>query len=133
MSEIEQLVGRFFAAFGTPEAQRGDLSVLRELFAPQALIVKRADAAPEFFSLDAFIAPRAELLRSGRLRQFREWEIEHATEIFGDIAQRRSHYAKAGTLDGAQFEAKGVKLLQLVRRHDGWRLSALCWQDEAAR
>lgn len=129
-SQIEALIARFFAAFGTPRAHAGDLGALRELFVPEALIVKWGATGPEFMALEAFLAPREALFRSGRLREFREWELDHATELFSDIAQRRSRYAKSWTVDGQRFEEQGVKLLQLVRTRDGWRLSSLCWQDD---
>lgn len=129
--QIDALVTRFFSAFTSENAERDGLALLRELFVPQASIIKYAANVPEYYTLDAFIAPRAELLRNGRLRDFREWELTQQTQIFANVAQRCSTYAKSGTLDGQAFSARGVKLLQLVRAHDGWRLSSLVWEDEA--
>ena len=33
-------------------------------------------------------------------------------------------------LDGVAFSARGVKTLQFVRTADGWRISAVAWEDE---
>ena len=128
--EIDELVGRFFAAFTTEQALRDGLGILRELFIAEALIVKLGDQGPEMYKLEQFIAPRAVLLASGKLRDFVEQELSEQTQIFGRIAQRRSLYRKSGLLAGKAFETRGVKLLQLVRTEQGWRLSSLSWQDD---
>ena len=77
-----------------------------------------------------FIAPREKLLNSGSLVDFEEREIRETTRIFGDVAQRFSHYRKSGVLDGTPFETHGMKSLQFVRTQDGWRISSLIWDDE---
>jgi hypothetical protein len=129
--EIDALSARFFAAFSVEGALRDGLGVLRELFVAQARIVRAGELGLEFYDLEQFIAPRAELLASGRLQDFVEHELNHRCEIFGNIAQRCSHYAKSGVLDGQAFQGRGVKLMQLVKTSRGWQLSALSWRDEA--
>jgi hypothetical protein len=70
------------------------------------------------------------LLAGGSLLAFVERELSERTEIFGSIALRSSTYTKSGVLDGTPFEGRGVKLMQLAKTADGWRLSALSWEDE---
>jgi len=127
---IDALVAAFFGAFSVEHAQRDGLGVLRALFIPEAVIVKAGGVAPEVWSVDQFIAPRARLLAGGALVGFVERELSERTEIFGNIALRSSTYAKSGVLDGTAFAGRGVKLMQLVKTAAGWRLSALSWQDE---
>jgi hypothetical protein len=128
--QIDGLIARFFSAFTTEHARRDGLALLRELFVSDAVIVKYAAQQAQRYTLDEFIAPRAELLRDGRLRDFSESELGQHTEIFANVAQRRSSYAKSGVLDGQAFQAQGVKLMQLMRMPDGWRLTSLLWEDE---
>jgi hypothetical protein len=33
-------------------------------------------------------------------------------------------------LYGEAFNARGVKVLQLIKTADGWRISAVAWEDE---
>ena len=94
--------------------------------------VRVADALGTIATTDVhgFIAPRAELLAGGRLKNFEEHETESRTEIRGAIAQRWLRYAKRGTLDGVAFEGGGTKALQFVRSVHGWKIASLMWTDE---
>ncbi|HKO94917.1 MAG TPA: DUF4440 domain-containing protein [Polyangiaceae bacterium] len=127
---IDALVTAFFGAFSVEHARRDGLAELRELFIPEAVIVKGGGAAPEVWSLAQFIEPRARLLAGGSLVAFVERELSERTEIFGSIALRSSTYTKSGVLDGTAFEGRGVKLMQLVKTPASWRVSALSWEDE---
>lgn len=126
---IAELVETFFAAFASGPDVLTRLAALRELFLPQAVIV-RAAGEPVVYDVDGFIAPRAELLTGGRLTGFREWEVDGRTDRFGDVAGHVSTYAKEGVLDGQPFTGRGFKTLQLVRWDGRWRISALAWDDE---
>lgn len=85
---------------------------------------------PTVYNVDSFIQPRLGLLSSGDLQEFREWEVHGTTQIFGDIAQYFCTYAKSWVQEGQTLEAGGMKTIQLVRTRDGWRISALAWDDE---
>ena len=128
---IDRIVSKFYASFASPRHGFVDLTELRGLFHDGAGIVKVADGAPVVYSVESFIAPREELLNSGRLLGFLEEEVSAETQLFGDIAQRWSLYRKSGTLDGAPYSGCGRKSIQLVRSPDGWRISAISWCDSA--
>ncbi len=106
------------------------LDALREVFLPQAVIVKTCGGEPEVYAVNSFIAPRQALLSGGRLTGFSEWELTGRTEVFGDIAQHFCSYAKEGVQDGVPFTGRGMKTLQFVRTSAGWRISAAAWDDE---
>ena len=127
---IEAVVRTFFAAFVSGPECEARMDGLRDLFLPEAVIVRTCGPAPAVYDVDGFIAPRKALLTSGALQDFREWEESGRTEVFGDIAQRISVYAKAGVQDGTPFSARGMKVLQFVRTGAGWRISAAAWDDE---
>ena len=128
-AEIDLVVGTFFAAFTTGPEVDARLEALRQLFLPQAVILRCLGLEPDVYDVDGFIAPRRALLTDGSLEEFREWEVSGRTEISGGIAQRFSSYAKAGVQDGRSFSARGTKTLQLVRTSAGWRISAVAWTD----
>ncbi|MEU4159177.1 DUF4440 domain-containing protein [Actinoplanes sp. NPDC026670] len=127
---IADIVRTFFAAFTSGTECAARLDGLRQLFLPEAVIVRTCGGEPVVYGVDGFIAPRRELLTNGTLTDFREWEESGRTEIFGDIAQRFSVYAKAGVQDEASFTGRGMKTLQFVRTSAGWRISAVAWDDE---
>ncbi|GAA1594707.1 DUF4440 domain-containing protein [Actinoplanes couchii] len=126
LAAIDDLVHTFFAAF----VSGGDSTAsLHRVLLPEALII-RAGGEPAIYGVDSFIAPRRELLTGGRLTGFREWEVSARTEIFGDIAQRASRYAKSGVLDGTAFTGEGSKIFHFLRTPTGWRISAVSWHDD---
>lgn len=127
---IAGIVATFFDAFTSGPDSAARLDALRGLFLPGAVIVRTCGLEPVLYDLDAFIAPRAELLSGGTVSAFREWWTGGRTEVFGDIAQHLCTYEKEGVHDGAPFSGRGMKTLQLVRTADGWRISAAAWDDE---
>lgn len=129
-AEIAGIVRTFFAAFVSGAECAGRLDALRQVFLPEAVIIRTCGGEPTVYGVDSFIAPRQELLSGGSLTAFREWELSGHTEVFGDIAQHFCGYAKAGVQDGTPFTVRGMKTLQFVRTSAGWRISAAAWDDE---
>jgi hypothetical protein len=127
---IAGIVRTFFAAFTSGADGEARLEALKQVFLPEAVIVRAGGGAPAVYGVDDFIEPRRVLLTSGVLTEFREWEVSGRTEVFGDIAQHFCGYAKAGVRDGVSFAGRGMKSLQFVRMPDGWRISAVAWDDE---
>ena len=127
---ISDMVRVFFAAFVSGPDAALRLGALRELFLPQAVIIRAGDGEPAVYDIDSFVRPRQELLSSGRLTDFSEWEVSGRSELFGDMAQHCCSYAKSGRQDGVPFTARGIKIFQFIRTSSGWRISAAAWEDE---
>ncbi|WP_374351465.1 hypothetical protein [Chitinimonas sp.] len=127
---IEALVARFLQAFSqTPDAPV-DLGILHSLCLPQALMVKCVGAERQVYDLASFIAPREALLNGGGISGFREYPLEGRTDVFGQIAQHLCSYEKSWLAGGQARQGRGVKTFQLVRMNDGWKISAMAWDDE---
>lgn len=129
---IADLVRTFFAAFVSGADSAARLDALREAFLPQAVITRTCGGEPAVYDVEAFIGPRRDLLSSGRLTGFREWELSGRSDLFGDIAQHFCGYAKSGVQDGTPFTGRGMKSFQFVRTPAGWRISAVAWDDARA-
>jgi RimJ/RimL family protein N-acetyltransferase len=131
-AQIGALTTRFLAAFTNRDDAIPTLAALPHHFMRDA-VIRVADALGTVTTTDVngFIAPRAELLLRGRLRDFEEHETEQHTDVQGAIAQRRLRYARRGTLDGTPFEGGGTKMLQFVRGTRGWKIASLLWTDDA--
>jgi hypothetical protein len=127
---IADLIRTFFAAFSSGADCTTRLDALREVFLPEAVIVRTCGGEPTAYGVDSFIAPRQALLTGGALSDFRECELSGHTDVFGDIAQHFCSYAKQGAQDGTPFTGRGMKSLQFVRTSAGWRISAVAWDDE---
>jgi hypothetical protein len=129
-SELARLTAEFLAAVSFTAGQRPAYDRIRELFIPEGLLIRNSGTAPEVTTVDEFIAPRLATVESGALSEFYEGERSEITEVFGNVAQRTSAYEKRGVLDGEVFAARGVIFTQFVRTPDGWRMSAMAWDDE---
>lgn len=131
-AQVDALTRRFLAAFTNRDGAIPTLPALPHYFMLDAT-VRVADALGTVTTtgLHGFIAPRAELLASGRLRDFEEHETESRTELHGAIAQRWLRYAKRGTLDGVPFAGAGTKSLQFVRTERDWKIASLVWTDDS--
>lgn len=127
---IDRLVGAFFALFSNRGGATPNLRAIFDLCLPQAVICKCVSSTPEVASLESFIAPREVLLSDGTLTEFHEYETAQRTRIVGNIAQRACTYEKAGVLRGTPFRARGVKVFQFIKGTQGWRISAVAWDDE---
>jgi RimJ/RimL family protein N-acetyltransferase len=130
-TQIDALTHRFLSAFTNRDGTIPTLAALPHYFMADAT-VRTADVLGTVTStgIHGFIAPRAELLASGRLAGFEEHETSSRTEIEGAIAQRWLRYVKRGTLDGVAFEGSGTKALQFVRTARDWKIASLAWTDD---
>ncbi|MCZ2134090.1 MAG: hypothetical protein LC098_01450 [Burkholderiales bacterium] len=128
---IDEIIRQFFAVFDNRDGRRAALQDFTQLFAPGAIIASHSASRVARESPEAFVAPRLELLASGRLANFHEWETSHRTETVGSLAVRRSRYAKRGQMDGEPYVGEGTKHFQLARLDQGWQIVAMCWIDDA--
>jgi hypothetical protein len=127
---LQSLIGEFFAAVSFPQGGAPQYDRIRDVFIPEGLLIKNSGETPEISSLDAFIAPRQELVDTGRLTAFDEVEVAARTEAFGNVAHRLSTYEKRGVQDGVAFSAIGIITTQFIATPAGWRITAMAWDDE---
>jgi hypothetical protein len=128
--ELDALATAFFEAVSFEPGGAPPYQNIHGLFIAAGLLIKNTASTPEISTVTQFIAPRQALVDNGALTRFKEWELSETTQIFGNIAQRYSAYGKAGTQDGKAFEARGVISTQFIRTPQGWKMSAMAWDDE---
>lgn len=129
-SATSSLLAAFFAAVSFDEGAEPAYDGLHALFVERGLLVRAATGVPEAAGVREFIEPRRALVRSGRLKRFREWEISAREQAFGNVAHRFSVYGKSALLDGVATEARGMISTQFVRGPQGWRITVMAWDDE---
>ena len=126
--EIDEVVAAFFAAFDNRE-RTPTLDEVVSVFTDDASLTAVGPDGAKTCSPHEFAEPRVRMLTDGTLTDFHEWETESDTAVTGDIASRRSRYAKEGA---AGYGGGGTKYIHL-RRDDGrWRISSVLWQDDPA-
>ncbi|MEO8389706.1 MAG: hypothetical protein ABI893_08935 [Polaromonas sp.] len=129
-NELDALALAFFRAVSFEPGDVPPYGDIHGLFIATGLLIKNTGATPEVSSVPEFIAPRQAMVDGGNLTRFREWELSEATQVFGNIAHRYSAYGKAGTMNGEAFEARGMISTQFVKTPEGWKMSAMAWDDE---
>lgn len=129
-SNIDGLIQDFFNIFTNKEGRIPDWTTLYACCLPETLIIKKCVNAFESYDLDSFMKPRKSLLTDGDLIDFHEWETKEETKIMGEIAQRSSTYNKEGVLNGESFSQSGIKLFQLLKTEQGWKIASVIWQDD---
>jgi len=127
--DIDDLVARFYAAFDNREGRAIDVLGLREMFLPDARVTRVLPGQIDSWSVDEFIAPRAAMLTDGTLSDFHEWEVEAATTLCSNIAERRSRYRKSGRLRGEPYAGEGKKFILLCHVEGRCRIASVLWED----
>jgi ribose 5-phosphate isomerase B len=128
-SAIDRLVRKFFAAFDNRAGAIVDLNALREMFVPEAVVVRNSSAGADVMSVSRFLEPRQVILRDGSLVDFHEWEVDASTYVSDGIACRTLQYEKEGSLNGVPFHGRGTKSMHFVRIDGQWRITSIIWQD----
>lgn len=129
-SELDHLTAEFFHAVSFESGETPAYQRIYALFIETGLIIKNSGPTPEVASVRQFIEPRQATVNAGELTRFREAELSETTEIFGNVAHRFSVYSKSGSLNGADFESRGMISTQFILTPGGWRMSAMAWDDE---
>ena len=129
MEAIDVLIADFFSAFDN-RAGAARVDTTRACFHPDARVFWIAGDGVQPMTVEQFISPRRDLLASGSVVDFHEWEVSARLFRFGPVAARISLYAKRWHDEyGAAKEGEGWKAFLLCRRTDGWQIIALAWAD----
>jgi len=128
--ELDRLMAGFFQAVSFQPGEVPHYEHIRELFIGNGLLIKNSLAAPEILTVDQFVASRSALFSSGQLTSFKELELIAFSELFGNVAQRFGSYEKQGVQNGTPFTARGMISTQFISTPDGWKISAMAWDDE---
>jgi hypothetical protein len=129
-AELDALTEAFFRAVSFEAGEKPSYQTLYTLFIGRGLLIKNTSTTPEISTVSEFIAPRQQLVDSGELKSFRESETVEITEIFGNIAHRFCTYEKQGVNRAGTFEGRGIISIQFIMTADGWKMSAMAWDDE---
>lgn len=127
---IDETIRQFFGIFNNVSKQASDWNLLFSICIPETIIVKKERDAQLTYNLSSFIEPRKKILTDGTLTGFEEGETSEEAVIVQNIAQRHSQYKKCGWLNGQYFSGKGTKFFHLVKTPEGWKISAIVWEDD---
>lgn len=125
---IDRIAAAFFGAFDNRGGRVPSAVALYRLFGGGATVTLVSGADIDVMDVTTFVQPRMDLLASGALVEFHEWEVEARTFVMGNIAARCSVYEKSGLLEGAPYGGRGRKLIQLYSAGESWLISSILWE-----
>lgn len=126
---IDAVIAAFYSAFDNRGGRTPPTAALYDMFDASGRITRVSRDRVESWSVEQFVAPRAELLSNGTLTEFHEWETGGSTTVCGNIASRQSHYRKEGIRDGVAYAGEGRKFIQLYRVDARWVITSVLWED----
>lgn len=126
---IVDLISAFYSAFAN-DSGPAPVDNLYDVCLSEALIANATNEVPAVYTLREFIEPRRELLQSGTLVDFREYEVAGNTELSGRIAYRMSRYEKTWNEGGTPRRGAGTKLFSFVLTPRGWKIASVLWHDD---
>ena len=129
LQKIDELITRFYACFDNRGDRVVTIAELKPLFAPAAQIIKCVNGEFERYDFESFAEPRVQLLNSGDLKEFFEYETTAKTDCMGHIAQRWSRYEKQWLEDEQIEKGQGVKSIQLCASDGNWTIASILWDD----
>ncbi len=94
-----------------------------------ARLIRNSGERPEIATVDEFVRARLAHLSSG-LSWFKEVELDHDTDIFGNVGHRFTTYRKQGEDAIGVFDVQGRISTQVVHTPVGWRISAMASDGE---
>jgi hypothetical protein len=132
LHQIDLVIHQFLAAFDNRDGRRPCVRDITDLMAEGAVIARRTGDSFEMAGPIPFAQPRVDLLASGDLTDFHEWETSSRTDLQGQMAVRSSRYAKEGIWSGKPYSGAGTKCFQLIKMNEKWLILSVAWEDDPA-
>ena len=130
MENIDDLIEALYASISFEKGTQPALEKLKELFLPNGWLINNNGEVPEMYTIETFILSFRKQIANHSLASFDEREVDHHTDVFGDIAQRFSTYeARHAPQDQEPF-SRGINSIQMIRTGGIWRVVSMIWNDE---
>ncbi len=130
MESIDELIDALYASISFPEGGQPPLEQLKELFLPNGWLVNNNGEVPEMYTVETFILAFRKQISNHSLRSFEEREVDHHTDLFGNIAQRFSTYEARHSPDDDKPFSRGINSIQMICSNGLWRITSMVWSDE---
>jgi hypothetical protein len=129
-TSVSSVVSAMYRTLSFRSGSRPDWSQERQLFEPNARLVRNSDKGRETFDVEGYIRNFEAMIDRGELPSFQEKEIASRVDQFGNIAHVFSTYE--AKLDESSPEPlfRGINSIQLLQTGGRWRIVSIIWQRE---
>jgi len=127
---IDNLTSELYNAICFEVGDHPPVERLKELFIPNANMIRNDDGSPEIMTVDSFTKSYNERITDGTIKSFYEGELNHITEIFGTIAHRFSTYETKFDLTNSEPFSIGINSIQYIKNDENWKISSVIWNNQ---
>lgn len=126
---LDDIITKMYASMSFAPGGQPDWDAQREVFAPDARLVRVRDDSVYEFNPRSFREDYERLIRSGTLASLHEQELSREERVFGDMAHVLSRYELRSS-PGGELISSAIKSIQLFHRDGRWWISAMMWRRE---
>jgi len=126
---LDTAMRRLYAAISFPEGGTPDWAGVRALFAPWARVTRVTPEGVDALDLAGFEAMFTELLESGAVLSFYEYEVARRLDLFGSVAHVLSAYETKRSLEALAPFGRGINSVQLLFQDGRWSIVSLVWDE----
>jgi hypothetical protein len=126
---ITQAVADAYASICFKKGEQPRYDDIKKAFIPKAQLINFRSDTAQVTNLSQFIFLYRSVIESDSITAFNEVELYSKTEQFGKIAERISTYKTTLTGKTVEYE-RGVNSFQLIKTHEGWKVSSIIWDVE---
>lgn len=130
-TSVSSVVTAMYRTLSFRPGSKPDWVQERDLFEPNARLVRNSDKGRETFDLEGYIRNFESMIDKGELPSFYEKEISSHVDQFGNIAHVFSTYeGKLNETSEPLF--RGINSIQLLQTDGRWRIVSIIWQRETS-
>ena len=126
---LEEALCRIYEVISFPEGGLPDWVGIRKLFAPWARITRITPEGTDALDVDGFEAMFTEMLDTGAVLSFFEYEVGRRLDIFGSVAHVLSAYETKSSPDARSPFGRGLNSIQLIWEDKKWSVVSLVWDE----
>jgi hypothetical protein len=126
---LEDALRQLYEAISFPEGGAPDWAGIRRLFVPWARITRITPEGTDALDINGFEAMFNEMIDTGAVLSFFEYEVGRRLDMFGSVAHVLSAYeTKSSPAAQAPFGG-GLNSIQLVWDDTRWSVVSIVWDE----
>jgi hypothetical protein len=129
---LDEALRRVYEVISFPEGSAPDWAGIRKLFAPWARITRVTPEGTDALDVDGFEAMFTEMIDTGAVLSFFEYEVGRRLDMFGSVAHVLSAYETKSSPDASRPFGRGLNSIQLVWDGKKWVVASIVWDESMA-
>jgi hypothetical protein len=126
---LDSAIDRLYRVVSFNEGEAPDWEGMRTLFAVGARITRVTPEGVDALDLPGFTAMFAEMVDSGAVLSFFQYETGRRVEMFGAVAHVLSAYQTKRSREALASLGHGINSIQLLWTDDQWLVVSLIWDE----